>query len=66
MAPAVGGAELPPEIATDRLLVRAERQAQEGEHRAALATLNEVLALVEEHSLAVPDAAVGLAVAGSA
>ena len=50
------GAELPPEIAVDRLLVRAEWQAQEGEHRAALATLNEVLALVEEHGMAAPDA----------
>ena len=56
LAAAVGGAELPPEIVADRLLVRAERQAQEGEHWAALATLNEVLALVEEQGLAAPDA----------
>ena len=55
-AAATGAAELPPEIAVDRLLVRAEWQAQEGEHRDALATLNEVLALVEEHGMAAPDA----------
>ena len=55
-AAVAGAAELPPEIAVDRLLVRAEWQAQEGEHRDALATLNEVLALVEEHGMAVPDA----------
>ena len=56
LAVVVGGAELPPEIAADRLLVRAQWQAQEGDHRAALATLNEVLALVEEQGLAAPDA----------
>ena len=56
LAAVVGGAELPPEIEVDRLLVRAERQAQEGGHGAALATLNEVLALVEEQGLAAPDA----------
>ena len=56
LAPLSSAAELPPEIAVDRLLVRAERQAQEGEHRAALVTLDEVLALVEEHGLTVPDA----------
>ena len=55
-AAASGWAELPPEITIDRLLVRAERQAQEGEHRAALATLSEVLALVDEHDMAAPDA----------
>ena len=56
VAEAASGAELPPEIAADRLLVRAEWQAREGDHRAALATLNEVLALVEEQGLAAPDA----------
>ena len=56
LAPFSSAAELPPEIAVDRLLVRAEWQAQEGEHRAALATLNEVLALVEEHGMAAPNA----------
>ena len=55
-AAASGWAELPPEITIDRLLVRAERQAEEGEHRAALATLSEVLALVDEHDMAAPDA----------
>ena len=55
-AMAVCGAELPPEIAADVLLVRAERQTQDGDHRAALATLNEILALVDERGLAVPDA----------
>ena len=53
---AAGASELPPEIAVDRLLVRAEWQAEEGEHGAAFATLNEVLSLVEEHGLATPDA----------
>ena len=56
VAEAAVGAELPPEIAADRLLVRAEWQAREGDHRAALATLNEVLALVEEQGLVAPDA----------
>ena len=55
-AAATGAAELPPEVAVDRLLVRAERQAQEGGHQAALATLNEALALVEEQGMAVPGA----------
>ena len=54
-AAVVGGAEVPPEIAVDRLLVRAEWQAQEAEHGAALATLNEVPGLVEEQGLAAPE-----------
>ena len=37
-------------------IVRAEWQARGGELRAALATLNEVLALVEERDMAAPDA----------
>ena len=56
VATVASGAELPPEIAVDRLLVRAEWQANEGRHREALATLNEVLALVEEEGLAAPEA----------
>ena len=56
LATAVASAtELPPEITIDRLLVRAEWQVQEGERWAALATLDEVLALVEEHGMAAPD-----------
>ena len=53
---AAGASELPPEIAVDRLLVRAEWQGEEGDHAAAFATLDEVLSLVEEHGLATPDA----------
>ena len=48
------GTELPPELAADRLVVRAERQANEGEHRAALASLDEAQALFAEHSLEAP------------
>ena len=48
--------QLPPEIAADRLMVRAELRAEEGLHGAALATLEEVLALREEHGLPTPDA----------
>ena len=47
-------AELPPELAADRLVVRAERQVREGEHRAALASLDEAQALFAEHGLEAP------------
>ena len=50
----VGGAELPPELAADRLVVRAERQANGGDHRAALASLDEAQALFAEHGLEAP------------
>ena len=48
--------ELPPEIAADRLTVRAEWQAEDGQHAAALGTLDEVLSLREEYGLETPDA----------
>ena len=53
---AATASELPPEIAADRLMVRAEWQAGENQHAAALATLDEVLSLREEHGLETPDA----------
>ncbi len=53
---AATASELPPEIAADRLMVRAEWQARENQHAAALATLDEVLSLREEHGLETPDA----------
>ena len=49
-------AELPPEIRADRHLVQAERQVQAGEHEAALATLDKIVALQQDHGLAVPSA----------
>ncbi len=53
---AAAASELPPEIAADRLMVRAEWQAEQGQHAAALATLDEVLSLREEHGLETPSA----------
>ena len=56
LASVVIAAELPPEIAADRLIVRAQWQAEEGRHGEALATLDEVVALAEEHGLPTPEA----------
>ncbi len=56
VAVAATASELPPEIAADRLMVRAEWQAEQDQHAAALATLDEVLSLREEHGLQTPDA----------
>ena len=53
---AAAASELPPEIAADRLMVRAGWQAEQGRHAVALATLDEVLSLREEHGLDTPDA----------
>ena len=48
------GAQLPPEMQADRLVVRAERQAREGEPAAALASLDDALALRIENSVEIP------------
>ena len=48
------GAELPPEIQADRLLVRAEREARDGDNWSAVELLDSALALYEEHGIAVP------------
>ena len=48
------GAELPPEIQADRLLVRAEREARDGDNWSAVESLDSALALYEEHGIAVP------------
>lgn len=48
------GAELPPEVQVDRLLVQAEREVEDGEHRSAAFTFARVLAICEEHGLAIP------------
>ena len=53
-APAV--AQLPPAIQADRLLVRAEREIQEGDYAAAAATLEQIVELQAEHGLEVPEA----------
>ncbi len=47
-------AQLPPPIQADRLLVRAERQIGEGAFAAAVATLDSILALQDEHGLEIP------------
>ena len=47
-------AQLPPEMQADRLLVQAERQAREGDPAAALASLEDVLALRTEQNLETP------------
>ena len=46
--------ELPPEIQVDRLLVRAEREIEDGEHWSAVVTFERILAVCEEHGLAIP------------
>ena len=48
-------AELSPDIQADRYLVQAERQIRSGDHAGALATLDRILALQEEHGLEIPD-----------
>ena len=53
-APAV--AQLPPAIQADRLLVRAEREIQEGDYVAAVATLEQIVEMQDEHGLEVPQA----------
>ena len=50
-------AQLPPGIAADRLVVRAEFHAGRGEFEAALASLDEALALRGEHGLETPPVA---------
>ena len=49
------GQELPPEIEVDRLLVRAERHMRDDEFPAAAATLDEIIAKLEEHAIDVPE-----------
>ena len=46
--------QLPPEIEIDRLLLRAERHGEEGEHGEMLALLDEVLVLADQHGIEVP------------
>ena len=50
------GAELPPEIQVDRLLVQAERESREGNHRSAVFTLERVVEVAERHGLEIPTA----------
>ena len=49
---APANAQLPPEIMVDRRLVRAERLLADDDPEAALEAMNEVLALQDEHDLA--------------
>ncbi len=49
-------ADLPPEIQADRYLVQADRQIQAGDHDAAVATLNKIIALQQDHGLVIPPA----------
>ena len=53
--PQAGNTQLPPEIMVDRHLVRAERLLADDDPEAALEAMNEVLALQEEHDLALED-----------
>ena len=48
------GAQLPPEIQVDRLLVQAEREAEEGNPWTAASTLEQALEMYEEHGLEIP------------
>ena len=48
------GAELPPEIQVDRLLVQAEREMEDGEHWSAVFTFEQILEVCEEHGLEIP------------
>ena len=48
--------QLPPAIQVDRLLVRAEREIQEGDYAAAAALLEQIVEMQAEHGLEVPEA----------
>ena len=50
------GAELPPEIQVDRLLVRAERESREGNHWSGVFTLERVIEVAEEYGRKIPSA----------
>ena len=52
----INAADLPPEIQADRYLLQAERQLQAGDHDAAVATLDKIVALQADHGLAIPPA----------
>ena len=54
MVPLAFGADLPPEIQIDRLMVQAERETRDGSHWSAAATLERVRQLLEQHSLEIP------------
>ena len=54
-ARASGPLQLPPEILVDRHLVRAERLLGAGNHAEAHAVMQEIVALQEEHAVALPD-----------
>ena len=49
-------AQLPPAIQADRLLVRAEREIQDGDYAAAAAALEQIMELQADHGLEVPEA----------
>ena len=49
-------AQLPPAIQADRYLVEAERHIGTGDHAAAQAALDRILALQADHDLALPEA----------
>ena len=51
---ACAGAELPPEIQVDRLLVQAEREMESGEHWSAVFTFERILEVCKEHGLQIP------------
>ena len=53
-AAALVGAELPPEIQVDRLLVQAEREMEDGQHWSAVSTFDRILEFCEEHGLDIP------------
>ena len=53
-ASAQGGAQLPPEIRLDQLLLRAERLLEAEDSTAALDVIQEILSLHEEHGLELP------------
>ena len=50
-APGARNAQLPPDILVDRRLVRVERLLADGDPIAALQTMNEIVALHEDHDV---------------
>ena len=54
LAPVSSAGELPPEIQVDRLLVQAEREIKDGEYWSAVFTFERILAVSEDHGLAIP------------
>ena len=50
----IAGAQLPPEIMVDKLLIQVERYVEEKDHKSGMDAMNEIIVLQQEHSLDLP------------